>query len=298
MPARKRVLITGATGLLGRALWDVFSRDHQALAIGRQWKPNVPRGSWKKADLRDPSALRRIAVAFRPDVVLHAAAIPNIDQCEKFPREAFETNAQGTYHLIHALPRRDIPFVYISTDNIFDGRKRSGYREEDQPNPLNSYGLSKLWGERHVRSLCRKGYIVRTCWLFGNGPNFMTKLLAGEKLKAADDWRANPTYTVDLARAVLKLRKAVPGIYHLTNAFAVTRWKAVEVLKTVAGGRFEIRAERVRLRSLALAAGRPQNSALINSNWRKIGELPLRSWELALREFVGNWEKGKNAPTS
>lgn len=260
------------------------------LVVSRHWKPAIPRRQWRRADLRDAADLKKVVRAFDPQIVLHAAANPNIDYCEKHPGEAFAVNAQGTLNLIQSLPRPDIPFFYFSTDNVFDGRKKSGYRESDPPNPPNCYGLSKLWGEHYVRDYCPRHFIVRTCWLFGDGPNFISKLLAGERLKAADDWWANPTYTADLAGAVKELsdRKAPAGIYHLTNARPVTRWNAFRELRKLSGRGAGVFAERVKFAQLPFAAKRPIHSILINSAFRNAGFQPLRAWTAALAEFLGN----------
>ncbi len=252
----------------------------------------MPRRKWRRADLRDAAALKRIARSFKPQIVLHAAANPNIDYCEQHPEEAFAVNAQGTLNLIRSLPRRDIPFVYLSTDNVFDGRKASGYREGDLPNPPNCYGLSKLWGEHYVRGLCPKHYIVRTCWLFGDGPNFVTKLLAGERLKAADDWRANPTYTADLAAAIKTLvaRPAPRGVYHLVNSRPVTRWDAFLALKKAAPRTAGVSAQRVKFAQLPFAARRPLHSVLVSSRFP-----PLRPWTSALADFLERRESSAAA---
>ncbi|MBI4396978.1 MAG: NAD(P)-dependent oxidoreductase [Elusimicrobia bacterium] len=282
---KKRVLLTGATGLLGKDLWRTFSGGYDVLSVSRRWNPCVPRSAWRCADVRRPSSLTRILRVFKPQIILHAAAIANIDYCERHPEEAFQTNTQGTRNLLMAAGGKAL-FVYLSTDNVFDGT-RKGYREEDAPRPRNSYGFSKLWGEHHVRSLAPRHLIVRTCWFFGFGPNFVTKLMAGDPMKAAEDWVATPTYTADLAGAVDRLVRCAPwGTYHITNGRAASRWDVVRELKRLLGPSNGIRAVKCRYASLPFAAQRPIRSRLVNDHWRRLGWSPLRSWKSALGEFV------------
>lgn len=284
-PGMRRILLTGATGLLGRELWGAFAARDRVLAVSRRWRAPVPRAGWRRADLWNPAALRRLVRAFRPDWVVHAAAIPNVDACEADSRSAFETNVLGTRHLLQAAGP-DVPFVYISTDQVFDGSRARGYREEDLPSPPNAYGLSKLWGERQALALARRAWVVRTGWLFGpGGSHFAGRLLAGEPLKAAADWVACPTAAADLARAVDRLtRGAPPGIYHLTNGPAASRWDVARELARLAPGR--VRAVRSRFSELKLPAPRPQSSVLINAAWRRLGRPPLRPWREALADYV------------
>lgn len=276
----QRVLITGATGLLGREIWKVFSEGHKLLALGRHWKPSVPRHQWREADLRDAGAVKKVVRSFRPQIIVHAAAIKDIDFCERFPQAAFETNTLGTWHLAQAAAKAK--FVYISTDNVVDGSRR-GHDESIVPQPLNHYGFSKLWGEQAARSR-GPAYIVRTGWLFGEGPNFVTGLLSGQSLRAAADWRASPTYTVDLAQSVRRLvKKAGPDVYHLTNAGGPTRWEVAQELRRLG---MKVNASRCLYKDLGFVAQRPMNLVLLNRSWRRAGFAPLRSWKSALRDFV------------
>jgi dTDP-4-dehydrorhamnose reductase len=282
-----RILLTGATGLLGPALWDAFRAGNQVLAIGRRRKPFIPAGHWRRCDIRNAGAVQRAVRSFRPQIIVHAAALSNIDYCEQFPDQAYETNTAGTQHVVRAAADRGAYLIYVSTDNVFDGRKPDGQSEKDRPNPLNSYGFSKLWGENHVRRLCRGSLIVRTSWLFGPGPNFVTHLLEGRALKAARDWVGCPTYTVDLAKAIRRLaeRKAA-GLYHVTNASPATRWEVVRELRRLLGRNGPVRATPCRYKDLPFLAQRPINSVLRNARWRQAGLAPIRSWKSALQEFV------------
>ena len=201
-----KYLITGADGQIGSRLTallhgkaDVFAADRRTLDITR----------------RDD--VLQAALAFRPDVVINAAAYTAVDNAEHEPETAFAVNATGAAHLAQAAQSVGAVMMQISTDYVFDGRRAAPYRETDQPSPLNVYGQSKYAGEQAVQAACTRHLIVRTAWVFGkHGGNFVKTLLRlGRRqpvLNVVDDQRGNPTYADDAAAALLHMaEQAVQG---------------------------------------------------------------------------------------
>ena len=218
-----KYLITGAGGQIGSRLTallhskaDVFAADRRTLDITR----------------RDD--VLQAAIAFRPDVVINAAAYTAVDDAEREPETAFAVNAAGAAHLAQAAQTVGAAMVQISTDYVFDGRRAAPYRETDQPSPLNVYGQSKYAGEQAVQAACARHLIVRTAWVFGkHGGNFVKTLLRlGRRqhvLNVVDDQRGNPTYADDAAAALLQMAeqavqgKVAWGVYHFAGDTAVSR---------------------------------------------------------------------------
>ncbi len=234
MDFRKTVLITGANGLLGQNLAAaycdapklVMSDLHPASAVS-------PAGnsSYVQADLADSAQVQNLVHAAKPDLILHAAAMTNVDACEDQPQAAHKANVTATQNLVSASPDGS-RFIYLSTDYVFDGRN-GPYREEDSPNPLGVYGKTKLEGERVVSAL-PDFLIVRTIVLYGTGRNLrplfpdwiLGKLSAGEPFRVVDDQTGNTTLASNLARICRALgENARPGLYHAAGAGMLSRFE-------------------------------------------------------------------------
>jgi dTDP-4-dehydrorhamnose reductase len=205
-----RILITGARGQLGQALQRVLAAEDLVLK-------DLP-----EFDLSNPACEEQIRRA-RPDVILHAGAYTNVDQAEREPARARAVNAQGTRWVAQAAKAAGARLIFVSTDYVFDGLKTTPYHEQDEPRPLNEYGLSKYEGEQAVLTLCPAALVVRTAWLFGHdGHNFVKTIakLARERpaLEVVADQRGCPTYAEDLARALRDLAFGdLQGVCHVTN---------------------------------------------------------------------------------
>jgi dTDP-4-dehydrorhamnose reductase len=230
-----RVAVTGATGRLGRALV-------AALADAPFTGPAGPL-AWDRAvfDLDDPGDVGTRLDRERPEVVVHAAAWSDVDGCALDPDRAMRRNGAATGALAGACAVRGIDLVAISTNEVFDGRRLDGlgYLPSDQPSPGNPYGASKLDGECRAQAAFdgvtgASFGIVRTAWLFGTpGRDFPSRILdaadraaaAGEPLRVVSDEWGTPTYTVDLAEAIVELlaADAIAGIHHVVNGQVATR---------------------------------------------------------------------------
>ena len=217
-----RVLVTGAGGQLGHDVVETLRRQggHEVVALDHGSLP-----------VEDAAAVDRTVSQQRPEVVIHVAAMTNVDRCEDEPEAAGEVNAVGTANVVGSAKRVGAHLLYVSTDYVFDGRATRPYRVSDEPNPVSVYGRTKLEGERACPP---DTTIVRTSWLAGIGaPNFISTVLGLVEgtavLRFVDDQRGSPTFTGDLAPAIVALaRDRRPGIFHVTNKGkrAASSWPA------------------------------------------------------------------------
>ncbi len=243
-----RILITGADGQLGRDLLDCL--DGRVPAGGRRCAllgPEGPREGLKHEVLAtdidtmrvdDREAVLHTVTRFRPEVVFHGGALTAVDLCETEVDTAFSVNGVGTRNIAEAAALVGAHVLYVSTDYVFDGTVGRPYREWDIPGPASVYGASKLAGEWE----CRPGStIVRTSWLCGaHGSNIVAtalRLAEGDgELHFVDDQQGSPTFTADLAPAVVTLGlDRRPGIFHVTNSGVTTWWGFVRAVLAEAG---------------------------------------------------------------
>jgi dTDP-4-dehydrorhamnose reductase len=264
LPARRRVLITGAGGQLGRALADVFAGD-EVLALGR--------ADW---DVR----LEAPALPWQPDLVLHAAAWTNVDGAEDDPQGAAAVNVGGTAHAA-AL---GAPLVAYSTDYVFDGTKDAPYVESDAPAPLSAYGRTKLHGEAAAGE---RAWIVRSSWLFSEtGHNFVRTMLRlgaeRDEVAVVDDQRGCPTYAGHLADATRTLVDggADYGIWHLAADGDCTWADFAEAIFEDAG--LACRVRRISTAEFGAKAPRPAVSILRSEK----GAAALPHWRDGLRDCL------------
>jgi len=281
---RRRVLVTGASGMLGKDLspalaaagCDVFARPRTDLDI---------------------TSAPEVARAFRdtqPDVVVNCAAYTKVDACETDPR-AFEVNASGVEILAAECRARGVQLVQISTDFVFDGSKASPYSEEDPTAPLSAYGLSKRRGEEAALRV-PTGLVVRASWLFGRGGwNFVEairrQIEEGKRaLAVVDDQRGRPTATTDLSEAVLALLESgAVGVYHFANRGAVTWFDfAREIVALL--GRPDVAVAPIDSATLARPAQRPANSVLDTGKYERVTGRPIRHYREPLAEYLSGRE--------
>jgi dTDP-4-dehydrorhamnose reductase len=212
-----KILVTGAAGLLGKGLVQVFAENHDVTGVTHQ-----------DADITNSAAMRELLARAKPDIVVHTAAIPDIDECELHPDKAFRVNADATRELAAATDDLGAAFAFISTDAVFDGKSERPYVETDPVNPPSVYGRTKVSAEEYV-SEHQRHWIFRVSVLFGPGKaNFVSKALSkamdNERYVAASDQLGSALYTLDGARTMLKVFSSAPfGTYHLCNHGACTR---------------------------------------------------------------------------
>ncbi|MDE3077160.1 MAG: dTDP-4-dehydrorhamnose reductase [Chloroflexota bacterium] len=242
-----------------------------------------------QADLADPASVYKALDAVRPNGVILTAAYTNVDGCESNRDYAMAVNGEGPAHVARWCQAHDAWVLYISSNCVFDGEKKSAYVEEDTPRPISVYGESKLAGELGVGAECPRHYIVRTSWLFGPGSsNFVTKVLqlasGRTELVGVADEIASPTYAPELAPLLPRLAASGRyGLYHLTNDGACSRLEYMEEILRLAGlGRT---LQPIRLADFRRPSRPPAQSALANHHAAALG-LALRPWREALAEYM------------
>jgi dTDP-4-dehydrorhamnose reductase len=275
-----KVLVTGAGGQLGRDVVDAARRaGDEVIGLHRS-----------ALDITDPAQVRETIHRVRPDAIINAAAYTAVDDCETNQPTAFAINAEAVRHLAEAADTVGAHLLQVSTDYVFDGTLERPYREDDTPRPLSVYGASKLAGEVVAGPAAT---IVRTSWICGEHGDNMVKLVLrlaaeGVDLAFVDDQRGCPTFTADLAPALVELaRERAAGTFHLTNTGAVSWYEFVGEILASAG------RDPALVRPIATVdlhpprpAPRPANSVLDNAAWRAAGRPPLRHFRAPLAELV------------
>lgn len=294
-----KILITGSSGMLGRALCQELADKHEV--VGMDIVKLKAQGSKLKGfiecDITDREKTIAKIVSVKPDLVIHTAAYTDVDGCERDPKKAHRVNAQGTETVALASQSCSAFLWYISTDFIFDGEKKSAYTEQDAANPINIYGHSKLEGEKYVQSILRRFIIVRSSWLFGKGgrnfvDSFLKKAQSEKEIKIVNDQFGSPTYAKDLAQAIkillsdssFELSADFCDIYHITNSGSCSWYEFAQAVKEIANLDTDILP--ISTEQYHSPAKRPKMSILQNRRYQEdIGE-KLKHWKEALREYL------------
>ncbi|MDR2525956.1 MAG: dTDP-4-dehydrorhamnose reductase [Oscillospiraceae bacterium] len=273
------VLITGARGQLGSdCVKAARARGWTVSAVGRD-----------DFDLTEVEASTCVLQRLQPHAILHCAAYTAVDQAEDEPSLAYAVNAAATQTLADYCARAGAWLCYISTDYVFDGSGTRPRGTDETPEPINTYGKTKLAGERAAGS-CAKHMIVRTSWVFGRGGgNFVKTMLRlgaeREEVRVVADQIGSPTYTVDLARLLCDmLAKPIPGIYHATNANGCSWADFAEEIFRQAG--LPARVARIASKDYPQKAARPKNSRLSPASLARAGYESLPPWQDALKRFL------------
>lgn len=275
---KKHVLITGHKGMLGQEL--VRSAEE------RKWK--VTGFDLPEQDITRREDTVRFIREAKPDLIVHSAAFTKVDDCESQPDLAFRVNAIGTQNVCLAAQELAVPVVYLSTDYVFDGTKEEPYDEWDAPHPLSVYGKSKYAGECFVRWLCPKHFIVRTSWLCGSGgPNFVETILRlareRDEIKVVNDQHGSPTFTFDLAPAIMELAETGAfGTYHITNRGYTTWYGFARKIVELAG--LKTRVLPCTTGEFPRPAPRPKNSRLADRMYTEVVE-QTEKWEKGLSRY-------------
>ncbi len=275
-----RVFITGVRGQLGQALQTALT-EHEISGV------DLP-----ECDITDRAAIEAAIATAAPDLVIHCAAMTDVEGCARDPQLAYRVNGLGTQNVALACQAHDAAMLYMSTNEVFDGSADRPYTEFDAPNPINPYARSKLAGEWYTRHLTARFFIVRTAWLYApGGRNFPHRIVeladANGRLKVVTDEVGCPTYVVDLAQAMRQLITSDQyGIYHFVNAGACSRFDfAREILRLT--GRTAVPVEPSTLSAYPRDSTVPPYTPLANVAGAAIS-IHLRPWQEALADFLAD----------
>ena len=275
-----RVAVTGAAGMMARALLPALKQaGHEVRALARA-----------EADVTRYQELLAALEPFRPDWVVHLAAFTRVDDCEAQPELAFRVNGLGARNAALAAAACGAATLALSSDYVFDGRASRPYREYDPAAPLSVYGRSKWAGEQALREVAPRHVIVRTAWLYGaGGANFVDTVLRkarhAEPLQVVDDRRGSPTWTVDLAAALVRLLAAGQfGTYHCTSAGDCTWHELAEHVVARAG--FRMAVERIATETLGRPAARPAYSVLDGGWCEHVTGQRMPHWKDAVNRYL------------
>lgn len=279
------ILVTGAAGRLGSKLVQLLTaQGHTVTGV------DIVGDHVVHADIGDFNAIRSLVHDKRPDFVLHPAGWTDVDGCAREPEKAIATNGFGTQNVALAAASLNLPVLYVSTNEVFDGKRSDPYREYDPTGPVNPYGYSKWVGEQAIQHINPRHYIVRTSWLFAHGgKNFIQAILgavtAGKTLRVVTDEVANPTYNDDLADAITKLIQTERyGVYHLVNEGCVSRWTFARYILDRTG-QAEIPIEKISIKEWQRASVPPTYAGLVNLAGAHAG-IRLRPWQEAVDAFL------------
>lgn len=267
-----KILVTGSKGMLGQDLCPILEDEgHEVIETDID-----------TMDITNIFSVEKVLTENKPELVIHCASYTDVDKAETEKELAFKINALGTENIVQICKKIDAKIIYISTDYVFDGTKEEKYLPEDKTNPINVYGESKLAGELAISKL-EKHYIVRTSWLYGHhGKNFVETMLSlknKEEIKVVDDQIGCPTWTVELANAIVEIieDELEYGIYHICGSGSTSWYNFAKKI-------FELSNINVNLKSCTTQefqreAKRPENSTMENEDF-------CRNWEVSLKEYL------------
>ena len=274
------ILDTGSTGQLGSdVVKELLKRGYSTLSPNRS-----------ELNLCSEDNIRNYILNSNCEAIVHCAAYTQVDKAEDEKDLCIKINATATKHIAKCAKILDIPMIYISTDYVFDGTKDGKYTENDETNPINIYGESKLAGEKYVQEILDKYYIVRTSWVFNiNGKNFIETMLrlskANNQLSIVNDQIGSPTYTKDLSRLLVDmLETSKYGLYHATNEGYCSWYEFANTIFKLANINIDIKA--INSNEYASRAKRPMNSKLSKDKLIEYGFKPLPHWEDALKDYL------------
>lgn len=275
-----KILVTGGEGQVGSALQRLGEK--QGLSIIALDRSGL--------NIADPESIASALTIHTPDLLINAAAYTAVDRAEEEQAAAYAVNKDGPSYLAAACAKADIPFLHISTDFVFNGKKQGAYLEEDNCDPLGIYGKSKRDGEKAVQDNCSKHIILRTAWVFGGAANFVVTMrrLAKtmDELKVVDDQRGGPTSADDIALSLLKIATDVVkssfeewGIYHYCGAPSVSWYEfATEILKNDK----TVTVKPIPTSGYPTPATRPENSVLNCKKIHRVFGIEQPDWKNAL----------------
>ncbi len=282
----KKILVTGATGLMGKGLEETAPRQWRIVGLHqRDYKVEGARSEHLVLDIRERDAVNKLFARHRFDAVIHAAGVASVDYAQKHYAESLESNLVGTLNMTAACRKQGVHMVFVSTNAVFDGTK-APYREDDPVNPINKYGFIKAQCERLVQETLERCTIARPILMYGwnhaicrQNPAtwIIEKLLRGERVNLVNDVFENPLYYRSAAQALWRIAAKKPrGIIHLAGADTMSRWEFGMKLAQVFGLDASLISP-VGSGFFPDIAPRPRNTALLTARMaRELGVKPLK----------------------
>jgi dTDP-4-dehydrorhamnose reductase len=282
-------LVTGSSGLLGWEIADAFEASgHQTVRLmGR-----------KSIDITNAPEIIGFIEKEKPDVIIHCAGFRDLDEIEKNEAQGFTLNTFGTKNIALSASRTGSKLIYISSDTVYDGEKKTPYHEYDLPNPVNVYGKSKYMAEQEIFSLCQKYFIIRTAWLFGlkghreNNVIFtlIDKINAGENIQASGNQFCSPSYTFDIAKALVAVASTeYYGTYLVSNKGSASRYEVTCAIAELLGLDVQkvIRADSGKIHP----AKRAKNTVFDSIAFFRTFGIDMAGWKDALERCIASYKK-------
>lgn len=274
-----KILITGANGMLAKAVKEELKENELVCT------------DIEELDITNLDAVRLYTKKVKPDYIINCAAYTAVDKAEEQEELVYKINAIGPKNLAIATQENNAVLVHISTDYVFGGDKDTSkdYNEDDKKNPQAVYGKTKLAGEKFIEENCKKFYIFRTAWLYGEGHNFVRTMInlskEHDKVKVVNDQHGSPTYAVDLASIIHQaMEKQIPfGIYNSTNIGYTTWYDFTKMIYDLEG--INCKVTPVTSEEFKSAAKRPKNSQMSKSKLLKYG-IKIPTYEDALKRYL------------
>lgn len=274
-----KILITGANGMLAKAVKEELKENELVCT------------DVEELDITNLDAIRLYTKKVKPDYIINCAAYTAVDKAEEQEELVYKINAIGPKNLAIAAQENDAVLVHISTDYVFGGEKdvSEDYSEDDEKNPQAVYGKTKLAGEKFIEENCKKFYIFRTAWLYGEGHNFVRTMINLSKehgeVKVVNDQHGSPTYAVDLASIIHQaMEKQIPfGIYNSTNIGYTTWYDFTKMIYDLEG--INCKVTPVTSEEFKSVAKRPKNSQMSKSKLLKYG-IKIPTYEDALKRYL------------
>lgn len=279
-----KILVTGCNGQLGREI--IKQLENNKI---KDESIEVLKCDKETLDISNFDEVNTYILENKPEVIINCAAFTNVDLSEEKEDLAYKINALGAKNLAIASEKVKSKLVYISTDYVFKGDKKTPYKEDDAINPTSVYGKSKFLGEQYTKAFCSRYFIIRTAWLYGDGNNFVKTMLklsdTKKEINVVDDQVGSPTSTKDLAICVLNLiNSEYYGTYHGTNN-GVCSWydfaKKIFEIKNI-----DIKVNPITSDEFESKVNRPSYSVLDNFMLNLIDLDNFRDWEEALEEYL------------
>ncbi len=283
-----RIMITGAGGQLGLAIYKLLQNkaDYEMYRTDARDSADA---AIKALDITDESAVEAYIKEIQPDIIINCAAMTAVDLCESEPDKAYRINALGPKNIAIAAERNKAKFVHVSTDYVFDGKSKIPYTEEAATNPISVYGRTKQEGDEFVREYCKKYFILRTAWVYGEGKNFVKTMLRlaenNKKIRVVCDQYGNPTSALELARVIIFLMETEDyGIYHATCEGSTSWYEFTLTIFKEAG--IDVEVEAIPTSEYPTPATRPMYSILDNKALRERHGYVMKNWEDAFHEYI------------